>query len=55
MPAAAALILASAAGPYSMQVTAVLMVGLVLITAISPRTGKQAAARSGRGQGVRIG
>jgi low temperature requirement protein LtrA len=37
MPAAAALILASAAGPYSLQVTGVLMVGLVLVTAISPR------------------
>jgi low temperature requirement protein LtrA len=37
MPAAAALILASAAGPYSLQVTGVLMVGLVLVTAISPQ------------------
>jgi hypothetical protein len=37
MPAAAVLILASAAGPYSLQVTGVLMVGLVLVTAIRPR------------------
>jgi low temperature requirement protein LtrA len=37
MPVAAGLILASAGGPYSMQVTALLMVGLVVATAISPR------------------
>ena len=32
LPAAAALILASAAGPYSMQATAVLIVGSVVMT-----------------------
>jgi low temperature requirement protein LtrA len=37
MPAAAALILAGAAGPYSLQVTGVLMAGLVVVAASSPR------------------
>ncbi len=37
MPAAAVLILASALGPYSLQVTAGLVVGLVVITGISAR------------------
>ncbi len=37
MPAGAALILASAAGPYSLQVTGALLVGLVGVTAVSPR------------------
>jgi low temperature requirement protein LtrA len=37
MPFGAALILASAAGPHSLQVTAALMVGLVMVTAVSPR------------------
>ena len=37
MPAGAALILASAAGPYSLQVTGVLLAGLVGVTAVSPR------------------
>jgi low temperature requirement protein LtrA len=36
MPAAATLILASAVGPYSLQVTGALMAGLVVVTAISP-------------------
>ena len=42
MPAGAVLVLASAAGPYSMQVTAALLVGLVVVTAVSPRTGRSA-------------
>lgn len=37
MPVGAALILASAAGPNSMQVTALLMVAMVVVTAVSPR------------------
>jgi low temperature requirement protein LtrA len=40
MPAGAVLILASAAGPYSLQVTGALMMGLVAVTAISPRTAR---------------
>ena len=44
MPAAAALILASAAGPYSLQVTGALMVALVVVTAISPRRDSVAGA-----------
>ncbi len=47
MPVAAALILASAAGPYSMQVTAALMVGLVVVTAVSPRMGEMARRHEG--------
>ncbi len=37
MPLGAMLILASAAGPYSMQVTAGLLVGLVVVTSVSQR------------------
>ena len=42
MPAGAVLILASAVGPYSLQVTGALMAGLVMVTAVSARTGREA-------------